>query len=413
MLKLDENYSDYVDMDNPDYPEGAAKNASSSESYDGTPLLASFMNNVIGGMQAMWKKAFGSTTGITGSADTVNESQFANAVEKFVNDKVEDHADLRGENAHGAKSSADPGQLVTRDEYGNAKFGVPLANDDAARRGDIYDLTKGVLCMTEATVFAKEIPVGKFPGFELNDEIIVKVLFQSGCEKDTSSYNSSTDIFTLNFCNTGNKKVYVKRNGAIKLFEKHNIGTKTKVFQSYTEMELMYLTSLDNGSGGWLVLNNPIVLSNTGTQEYTIYADGSTTLDAAYPVDSYYEQLPGFFSPNDKWGAISVWQAVQMGGVFFRSEGSNALPFTGALKCTVSGTTISLASDAETRGYESTLASITATDLIVVVGDQQRAVTAWNRTNHTITIASAFSSSNITNVLIGECDSNKSHNHTT
>lgn len=56
MLKLDQNYSDYTDETDSEYPEGKAVNASTSESFDGTPLLASFMNNIIGAFQAMYKK---------------------------------------------------------------------------------------------------------------------------------------------------------------------------------------------------------------------------------------------------------------------------------------------------------------------------------------------------------------------
>lgn len=301
MLKLDENYSDYVDMDNPDYPEGAAKNASSSESYDGTPLLASFMNNVVGAFQGMWKKAYGDTKGISGSADTVDESQFVNAIEKFAKDMVKAHADLRGENAHGAKVTADPGQIVTRNEFGNAKFGVPMANDDAARRGDIYDLTKGVLCITPAENFAKEIPAEKFPGFKLNNETVVKVLFQSGCEKATEEFDEETDIFTINFCETGAKKVFAKKDGEIILLGNHVIDNKTKVFQSYTEMELMYLTSLDEGNGGWLVLNNPIVLSNSdATSGYTVLADGEKVYNARQINDTLEGYTPKAESREDE-----------------------------------------------------------------------------------------------------------------
>lgn len=131
MLKLDQNYSDYTDETDSEYPEGKAVNASTSESFDGTPLLASFMNNIIGAMQAMYKKAFGSTEGIDGNADTVNNSQFADAVAKYSDDRLATHADKRGENAHGATVAATPGQLAARDEYGNLQVGDAIEDEDA------------------------------------------------------------------------------------------------------------------------------------------------------------------------------------------------------------------------------------------------------------------------------------------
>lgn len=131
MLKLDKNYSDYTDETDSEYPEGKAVNASTSESFDGTPLLDSFMNNIIGAMQAMYKKAFGSTEGIDGNADTVNNSQFADAVAKYSDDRLATHADKRGENAHGATVAATPGQLAARDEYGNLQVGDAIEDEDA------------------------------------------------------------------------------------------------------------------------------------------------------------------------------------------------------------------------------------------------------------------------------------------
>lgn len=146
MLKFDSNYSDYTDETDVDYPEGKAVNASSSESYDGTPLLAEFMNDINAAHIAMYEKAYGSRAGISGKADTQKSSQFADAVVKYTDDKVKAHADQRGlaNGVHGATSEATPGQIVSRDEYGCAEFAPPLKSSDAARKAEIEELLKAL-----------------------------------------------------------------------------------------------------------------------------------------------------------------------------------------------------------------------------------------------------------------------------
>ena len=136
MLKLNRDYSDYTDETDVNYPEGKAVNASSSESYDGTPLLAEFMNDVNAAHIAMYEKAHGSRDGINGQADTQKASQFADSVAKYTDDKVKAHADKRGlaDGVHGATSEATPGQIISRDEYGCAKVSAPIENDDIANK---------------------------------------------------------------------------------------------------------------------------------------------------------------------------------------------------------------------------------------------------------------------------------------
>ena len=146
MLKLNSNYSDYTDETDVDYPEGKAVNASSSGSYDGTPLLAEFMNDVNAAHIAMYEKAHGSRDGINGHADTQKASQFADAIAKYTDDKVKDHADERGlaDGVHGATSEATPGQIVSRDKFGRAKFGAPVDDNDAARKADVDKVQRNV-----------------------------------------------------------------------------------------------------------------------------------------------------------------------------------------------------------------------------------------------------------------------------
>lgn len=136
MLKLNSNYSDYTDETDVNYPEGKAVNASTSESYDGTPLLAEFMNDVNAAHIAMYEKAYGSRDGINGQADTQKASQFADSVAKYTDDKVKAHADERGlaDGVHGATSEATPGQIVSRDQFGRAKVAAPVENYDIANK---------------------------------------------------------------------------------------------------------------------------------------------------------------------------------------------------------------------------------------------------------------------------------------
>ena len=48
MIKIDENYTDYRDDTDPKYPAGKAVNASTEEGVDGTPILASLINDING-----------------------------------------------------------------------------------------------------------------------------------------------------------------------------------------------------------------------------------------------------------------------------------------------------------------------------------------------------------------------------
>ena len=141
MLKLNRDYSDYTDETDVNYPEGKAVNASTSESYDGTPLLAEFMNDVNAAHIAMYEKAHGSRDGINGHADTQKASQFADAVAKYTDDKVKAHADERGlaDGVHGATSEATPGQIVSRDQFGRAKVAAPVENADIANKKWVLD----------------------------------------------------------------------------------------------------------------------------------------------------------------------------------------------------------------------------------------------------------------------------------
>ena len=120
------------------------------------------------------------------------------------------------------------------------------------------------------------------------------------------------------------------------------------------------------------------------------------------PVGFVYPQFPGCPSPIDM-KLFGTWEELKFGGVFFRSVGGDALPFTGEFKCVAAGNSIALnADDADTLEFENLISSYDATKLIVIAGDEYRSITAWDRSTHTITLDSAFSSTNITTVLIGQ-----------
>lgn len=146
MVKLNRNYSDYTDETDPNYPEGKAINATTSESYDGTPCLDEFMNDINAAHIAMYEMAYGSRAGISGKADTQKSSQFADAVAKYIGDKVKAHTDQRGlaNGVHGATSEATPGQIVSRDEYGCAKVSAPIGDNDIVTKKWIIDLIENI-----------------------------------------------------------------------------------------------------------------------------------------------------------------------------------------------------------------------------------------------------------------------------
>ena len=85
MLRINANYSDYYDDTDANYPAGKAVDASAPDSIDGTPWLASWFNDLNGARQALYKEAFGSLSGISGSADSANDSDVLKAILRLIN----------------------------------------------------------------------------------------------------------------------------------------------------------------------------------------------------------------------------------------------------------------------------------------------------------------------------------------
>jgi hypothetical protein len=86
MFKIDETYSDYYKTDPVKYPGGGAINSSGVDTTDGTPWLAKMFDNCVGWMQALYIKAFGSLTGISGEAENAQTSDVVRALDKIRGD---------------------------------------------------------------------------------------------------------------------------------------------------------------------------------------------------------------------------------------------------------------------------------------------------------------------------------------
>lgn len=86
MFKIDETYSDYYKTDPVKYPGGGGINSSGVDTTDGTPWLAKMFDNCVGWMQALYIKAFGSLTGISGEAENAQTSDVVRALDKIRGD---------------------------------------------------------------------------------------------------------------------------------------------------------------------------------------------------------------------------------------------------------------------------------------------------------------------------------------
>lgn len=191
MIKLNQNYSDYTDETDVDYPEGKAINASSSESFDGTPLLAEFMNDINASHIAMYELAYGNRNGISGEPDTQKNSQFAKAIAKYSDDRLNTHKNQRGlsDGVHGATVAATPGQIACRDAYGNMKVGDALDSADVvnkayvdnhinkkgtAAHGATVEATANQLAVRDSSgkLFGKTSATGSNPTISKTNELV-------------------------------------------------------------------------------------------------------------------------------------------------------------------------------------------------------------------------------------------------
>lgn len=92
--------------------------------------------------------------------------------------------------------------------------------------------------------------------------------------------DNSTDAVTIRAqSNLSDKMVYVSKDGQLIPMPTHLITrdgvTKYWAWQANTVLTLMFDNTLDDGHGGWIVIGNPVVLSETSsTQSYTVKANG-------------------------------------------------------------------------------------------------------------------------------------------
>ena len=84
MIKIDQCYTDYREDTDPKYPGGKAVNATTTESTDGTPLRAEWMNDVNGALQALFIEAFGDINKVSGKPDNVQESDVLKAIKEII-----------------------------------------------------------------------------------------------------------------------------------------------------------------------------------------------------------------------------------------------------------------------------------------------------------------------------------------
>lgn len=116
--------------------------------------------------------------------------------------------------------------------------------------------------------------------------------------------------------------------------------------------------------------------------------------DFIHPIGETYTQYPEQIDPvtlYNQGGVQSTWILLDYGGAFFRAEGGNALAFNNSKEVTaVSGAVLTIPSSG----------AVVGSLIYDPVGNETRTVTAVSGNN--ITVNSAFTSTNLTNVLIGQ-----------
>jgi hypothetical protein len=133
-----------------------------------------------------------------------------------------------------------------------------------------------------------------------------------------------------------------------------------------------------------------------------VYQSLLAQFDILHPKGECYTQYPGQKDPNELWGDFSTWEVLNYGGAFFRSEGGNAEEFEKTLTISsISGTSITFSA-----AHNLQVGSI----LYDKTNNEARQVTSVTSTT-VVVINSAFTSTNLTNVLIGQYDQLQNHTH--
>lgn len=151
------------------------------------------------------------------------------------------------------------------------------SSTEAARADHIHPvpyLDRTIICDSAAGA-AKEITIADF---FYTTGTTIEVFFKHGHYVATAS-----SAATINVNNDGAKSLFMVKDGTVFALPNHycfktDAGTTSDhywVWQENTKLKLMYDASLDDNRGGWLVLDNPVVLSYTSsTQNYLIYSTG-------------------------------------------------------------------------------------------------------------------------------------------
>jgi hypothetical protein len=90
MFKINADYTDYRNDNDPNMPGGAAVPTSNPQGFDGTPWRYLWFNHLHGFFQALFIKAFGSLDNINGQPDNAVESDGLKAIDRIIEKKFED-----------------------------------------------------------------------------------------------------------------------------------------------------------------------------------------------------------------------------------------------------------------------------------------------------------------------------------
>jgi len=87
MFKIDAGYSEYYDLNDPQYPGGKSVSSTTTESVDGTKWDSALFNDIHGAKQAIFIAAFGSLEKISGRPDNAEDSDMLRAILELIQKK--------------------------------------------------------------------------------------------------------------------------------------------------------------------------------------------------------------------------------------------------------------------------------------------------------------------------------------
>ena len=131
-----------------------------------------------------------------------------------------------------------------------------------------------VTCSSAAGSGTRLLSFKRYTG-ALYTDLTITVRFKNDYYLD----NSTDAVMIRAQSNLSDKKVFVSKDGQLIPMPTHLVTrdgvTKYWAWQANTVLTLMFDNTLDDGHGGWIVIENPVVLSETSsTQSYTVKANG-------------------------------------------------------------------------------------------------------------------------------------------